>query len=136
MSLVKKYQKMLTLLILAVHRTSVIYELRNEPCSHQSLFKPSDRASQCRIWRSEVQFIMGTQNFFLSHTCDKTIKCLSLKRGSSFKIYLSKGKGKKLKWIQCTSLVCPLALFFPCSTESSVDACCRRLGENRRIQVH
>ena len=36
----------------------------------------SGRASEHGIWRTEVRFLMGTQNFSLSHTCAKTKKNL------------------------------------------------------------
>ena len=38
----------------------------------------SGRASEHGIQRSEVQFLIGTQNFFFSHTHDKTKTHLSL----------------------------------------------------------
>ena len=43
------------------------HELRNRPRSLESLWL-SGRASECRILRSEVRFLMGTQNFFLCPT--------------------------------------------------------------------
>ena len=39
------------------------HELRNRPRSLENLWL-SGRASECRILRSEVRFLMGTQNFF------------------------------------------------------------------------
>ena len=51
-----------TLLILAVYRTRVVYELRELPIV-ESLWL-SGRASQHGIRRSEFRFLMGTQNFF------------------------------------------------------------------------
>ena len=58
---------LLKLLILAVCWTHFLLELCN-----------GLRAWEHGIWRSEVQFLMETQNFSLSHACDKTKNHLCL----------------------------------------------------------
>ena len=45
----------------------VSYELRNRPCSPWSLWL-SGRTSERGIRRSEIRFLLGTQNFFLCPT--------------------------------------------------------------------
>ena len=58
-----------TLLILAVYRTRVVYELRELPIV-ESLWL-SGRASEHGIRRSEVRFLMELRIFSLYHACDK-----------------------------------------------------------------
>ena len=59
------------------------YELCNRPHSVESLW-----LVECRIWRSEVQFLMGIWNFFsLSHACDKDEKKILLFFFTKLKAY-------------------------------------------------
>ena len=60
-----------TLLILAVRRTRVIWTSSETSLTMESLWL-SGRASESGIRRSEVRFVIGTQNFSLSHASDKT----------------------------------------------------------------
>ena len=53
------------------------HELRNRPRSLESLWL-SGRASECGILRSEVWFLMGTQNFFFVPSSWQDKKHLSL----------------------------------------------------------
>ena len=53
------------------------HELRNRPRSLESLWL-SSRASECRIRRSQVRFLMGTQNFFFVPRSWQDNKHLSL----------------------------------------------------------
>ena len=59
-----------TLLILAIWRMRVMYKLCNVPCSLESLWL-SGWALERVIRRSEVWFLMWTQNFSFVHACDK-----------------------------------------------------------------
>ena len=67
LTLFRKHDSTDILLILAVCRMSVINQLCNGPRSPESLWL-SGRASECWAQRSEVWFLMGTQNFFLRPT--------------------------------------------------------------------
>ena len=64
----------LTLLIQAACRRYVIYKLHFNIKS----LRLSGRTKEYRIWRSEVQFQMGTQNFFLVPGSWQEKRCLTL----------------------------------------------------------